>query len=88
MPAAPLARACRKTKLCKFHLKGRCNKGETCNFAHSEEEMKPLPDFYRTRLCPTLINTGVCSDLKACPFAHSRKELRSSPCSQEQEALA
>mmetsp|Transcript_137121 Transcript_137121/g.382416 ORF Transcript_137121/g.382416 Transcript_137121/m.382416 type:complete len:198 (-) Transcript_137121:11-604(-) len=87
MLAAPLVRACHKTKLCRFNLRGLCNKGEACNFAHGEEERKPLPDLSRTRLCPTLISTGDCSDLKVCPFAHSREELRSRPTSRRQEAV-
>merc|ERR1719421_2477221 len=48
-----------KTKMCKFHLVGICTKGSACVFAHNREELNALPDLSRTKLCKTLINTGV-----------------------------
>merc|ERR1719262_1024824 len=64
-----------KTKMCKFHILGRCNEGPDCQFAHSMEEMNPLPDLYRTKLCKNLINTGKC-DSPSCKYAHNKVELR------------
>eukprot|EP00448_Togula_jolla_P005669 CAMPEP_0170599448 /NCGR_PEP_ID=MMETSP0224-20130122/16801_1 /TAXON_ID=285029 /ORGANISM="Togula jolla, Strain CCCM 725" /LENGTH=293 /DNA_ID=CAMNT_0010924097 /DNA_START=99 /DNA_END=980 /DNA_ORIENTATION=+ len=64
--------------MCKFNLLGACCKGQSCLFAHSPDEMKPLPDLFRTKLCKTLINTGHC-DEPDCAFAHNREELRVTP---------
>mmetsp|Transcript_54278 Transcript_54278/g.129358 ORF Transcript_54278/g.129358 Transcript_54278/m.129358 type:complete len:295 (+) Transcript_54278:53-937(+) len=33
-----------KTKMCKFHLVGQCCKGAACTYAHSQEELRPVPD--------------------------------------------
>lgn len=32
-----------KTQMCKYFLEGKCNKGEKCNFAHGEQELKKIP---------------------------------------------
>lgn len=66
----------RKTKACKFHLMGRCTRGEACVFAHEQNELQPLPDFRYTKMCPALCETGRCDKGSACMFAHSTKELR------------
>mmetsp|Transcript_53741 Transcript_53741/g.138443 ORF Transcript_53741/g.138443 Transcript_53741/m.138443 type:complete len:386 (-) Transcript_53741:273-1430(-) len=65
-----------KTKMCKFHLLGLCSKGSSCHFAHTRDDLNPLPDLYRTKLCKSLINTGQCNDA-VCKYAHNREELRS-----------
>uniref|UniRef100_A0A7S4RH41 C3H1-type domain-containing protein n=1 Tax=Alexandrium monilatum TaxID=311494 RepID=A0A7S4RH41_9DINO len=62
--------------MCTFHMKGRCDKGKDCNFAHSRTEMMPLPNLYRTRLCSNLWSHGYCLNKDTCPFAHRRQELR------------
>lgn len=67
-----------KTRLCKFFAVGRCLKGKDCSFAHGVAEIKPLPDFYRTRLCPQLLRTGSCSNGEACGYAHTDVDLRMS----------
>mmetsp|Transcript_48757 Transcript_48757/g.155896 ORF Transcript_48757/g.155896 Transcript_48757/m.155896 type:complete len:422 (+) Transcript_48757:78-1343(+) len=64
-----------KTKMCMFFMAGRCKKRTTCNFAHSEDELQPLPDLHCTKLCPTLLSGGKCKDTK-CLFAHNKDELR------------
>jgi len=66
-----------KTKMCRFHLLDMCSKGNDCPFAHTVEEMKPLPDLHCTKLCKALILTGECTDPQ-CTYAHSRGELRNS----------
>lgn len=64
-----------KTKMCKFEIIGMCAKGAQCPFAHSKDDLKPLPDLTCTKLCKTLIHTGSCTNPK-CKYAHSKEELR------------
>jgi hypothetical protein len=64
-----------KTKMCRFHIVGVCAKGEDCSYAHDPEELKPLPNLYRTKVCKRLIGTGNCNDPQ-CRYAHSKSELR------------
>merc|ERR1719230_2512890 len=64
-----------KTRMCKFNLLGMCVKGEQCLFAHSTEELQPLPDLSRTKLCKVLIDTGKCEDPE-CKYAHNKDQLR------------
>jgi len=64
-----------KTQMCSFYLRGACNRGEACMFAHHQEELKPVPDFTCTRVCERLIATGCC-DIQGCKYAHNRDELR------------
>lgn len=61
--------------MCKFHIIDSCSRGSECPFAHSKEEMRPLPDLTRTKLCQNLIERGVC-DNAACTYAHNKVELR------------
>lgn len=70
-----LRKHCRKTKMCRFWITGSCRRGAACEFAHSPEEMQPLPDLQRTKVCPTLINTGHCNDT-SCTYAHFEDQLR------------
>eukprot|EP00746_Dinoflagellata_sp_MGD_P165111 gnl/MRDRNA2_/MRDRNA2_94194_c0_seq1.p1 gnl/MRDRNA2_/MRDRNA2_94194_c0~~gnl/MRDRNA2_/MRDRNA2_94194_c0_seq1.p1 ORF type:complete len:293 (+),score=43.49 gnl/MRDRNA2_/MRDRNA2_94194_c0_seq1:98-880(+) len=65
-----------KTKMCKFHLLGICEKGTQCPWAHDQAELRKAPDLTKTKLCKTLIMTGRC-DQPYCSYAHSREELRS-----------
>ncbi|CAE7548332.1 Eci2 [Symbiodinium sp. CCMP2456] len=48
------------TRLCKFFLAGCCSRGETCNFAHSVDDLKQFPDFSKTRLCEPFMKSGTC----------------------------
>eukprot|EP00928_Gymnodinium_smaydae_P097873 TRINITY_DN896_c1_g1_i2.p1 TRINITY_DN896_c1_g1~~TRINITY_DN896_c1_g1_i2.p1 ORF type:complete len:449 (+),score=73.30 TRINITY_DN896_c1_g1_i2:49-1347(+) len=65
-----------KTKMCSFHLAGRCSKGTSCTFAHSEKEMRPQLNLYKTRPCAAFLRKGTCSDGKRCRFAHGANDLR------------
>jgi len=67
-----------KTKLCKFYVKGRCKRGKACSFAHSQGELLPQPDFYKTQLCPSFFETGRCEGGAGCKYAHDSTELRRS----------
>jgi len=64
-----------KTKLCKFHLMSSCTKGASCTYAHGSTEKQPLPDFHCTKLCPDMVDFGVCNK-QMCMHAHDIGELR------------
>eukprot|EP00421_Protoceratium_reticulatum_P013326 CAMPEP_0168381766 /NCGR_PEP_ID=MMETSP0228-20121227/13045_1 /TAXON_ID=133427 /ORGANISM="Protoceratium reticulatum, Strain CCCM 535 (=CCMP 1889)" /LENGTH=531 /DNA_ID=CAMNT_0008394873 /DNA_START=41 /DNA_END=1638 /DNA_ORIENTATION=+ len=64
-----------KTKQCRFFELGKCRKRGACNFAHSPEELRPMPDLTCTKLCPHLLETGECTQ-SGCTFAHSAEEFR------------
>mmetsp|Transcript_39654 Transcript_39654/g.84586 ORF Transcript_39654/g.84586 Transcript_39654/m.84586 type:complete len:573 (-) Transcript_39654:280-1998(-) len=64
-----------KTAMCKFHLRQSCSKGPDCNFAHSQEELQPLPNLRCTRICPSLIKSGRCDEV-GCRFAHRKEDIR------------
>eukprot|EP00930_Biecheleria_cincta_P033999 TRINITY_DN23530_c0_g1_i2.p1 TRINITY_DN23530_c0_g1~~TRINITY_DN23530_c0_g1_i2.p1 ORF type:complete len:1270 (+),score=260.59 TRINITY_DN23530_c0_g1_i2:480-3812(+) len=64
-----------KTKLCAFNRKQKCSLGQACPFAHSKEELQPVPDLMKTKLCYNFYRRK-CND-KNCKFAHGYSELRS-----------
>mmetsp|Transcript_63484 Transcript_63484/g.182243 ORF Transcript_63484/g.182243 Transcript_63484/m.182243 type:complete len:421 (+) Transcript_63484:141-1403(+) len=68
-----------KTKMCKFFAARMCTRGDQCSFAHHEDDLRSVPDYYRTRFCRTLQISGHCSQLN-CSFAHGMEELRTSSC--------
>lgn len=74
-PRATASPMYHKTKMCKFNAMGRCKRGEQCVFAHSEEERKEIPDLFRTRVCPYIVDCGRCLN-PGCTYAHSVAELR------------
>jgi len=65
----------RKTKICTYHLRGTCQYGSDCAFAHSCTELQSTPDLRKTRLCEAF-EAGKCTNGK-CSFAHGEEELRS-----------
>eukprot|EP00922_Rhytidocystis_sp_ex-Travisia-forbesii_P032763 GHVS01048757.1.p1 GENE.GHVS01048757.1~~GHVS01048757.1.p1 ORF type:complete len:460 (+),score=63.32 GHVS01048757.1:196-1575(+) len=65
----------RKTKLCPMQLEGHCGSGDHCDYAHSVDELRVIPDLRRTKLCPKSIKGYQCSD-ENCTFAHNPTELR------------
>ena len=40
-----------KTKLCPLNQEGTCPKGDTCSYAHSNEEIRQQPNLTKTKLC-------------------------------------
>lgn len=76
-----------KTKLCKFNLQGKCQKGANCSWAHAHTEMETTPDLYRTQLCMALFKTGKCKDNDTCKYAHTQEQLRASPNGRKQPAI-
>eukprot|EP00928_Gymnodinium_smaydae_P015219 TRINITY_DN15589_c0_g1_i1.p1 TRINITY_DN15589_c0_g1~~TRINITY_DN15589_c0_g1_i1.p1 ORF type:complete len:463 (+),score=56.99 TRINITY_DN15589_c0_g1_i1:31-1419(+) len=65
-----------KTKMCNFHLAGRCSKGRECTFAHSPHELRPQVNLFKTRPCAAFVRKGACNEGKNCRFAHGVTELR------------
>jgi len=66
-----------KTRLCVYHLEGKCGFGSSCTFAHYTSEVKSVPDLSKTQLCAKFAE-GKCSN-KNCTYAHGEEELRDSP---------
>lgn len=66
----------RKTKLCSYHLAGRCTFGAQCFYAHNPEDIQSAPDLKKTKLC-TAWQEGTCERGATCEYAHGAKELRS-----------
>eukprot|EP00914_Ancora_sagittata_P024067 GHVO01047881.1.p1 GENE.GHVO01047881.1~~GHVO01047881.1.p1 ORF type:complete len:576 (+),score=35.85 GHVO01047881.1:103-1830(+) len=64
-----------KTKMCPWFFKGRCERGDTCRFAHSQQELRTLPDLEKTSLCPT-VSKGLKCTSSDCRYAHTVAELR------------
>jgi len=65
-----------KTKLCAHYLKGSCQYGGSCSFAHSCAQLQATPDLRKTRLCAKFFEGAGCAD-RDCFYAHSREDLRS-----------
>mmetsp|Transcript_15977 Transcript_15977/g.37667 ORF Transcript_15977/g.37667 Transcript_15977/m.37667 type:complete len:430 (+) Transcript_15977:98-1387(+) len=63
-----------KTRMCQYHKRKRCLLGDSCPFAHHEDELQPAPDLYKTRLCHGF-HKGLCKDTD-CKYAHGYGELR------------
>ncbi|OEH79774.1 zinc finger ccch domain-containing related [Cyclospora cayetanensis] len=65
-----------KTKMCPYVQRGFvCSRGSRCLFAHSREDLRPLPDLRQTRMCPQKKQNGECTD-PTCPYAHAVEELK------------
>jgi len=75
-----------KTKLCDFHMEGRCKYGASCAFAHSSDELNDMPDLRKTRICRAFTQ-GNCSNLD-CKFAHGAEELKISELSYREQHSA
>jgi len=64
-----------QTKTCKFWQRGRCKRGKTCTYAHSEKAVNEMPNLTKTSLCREFMSTGSCANAE-CFFAHGMHELR------------
>eukprot|EP00928_Gymnodinium_smaydae_P040232 TRINITY_DN27312_c0_g1_i1.p1 TRINITY_DN27312_c0_g1~~TRINITY_DN27312_c0_g1_i1.p1 ORF type:complete len:441 (-),score=57.24 TRINITY_DN27312_c0_g1_i1:84-1406(-) len=76
LSSVPVQDEIRKTKMCKFHLAGRCSRGRACTFAHDELELRPQLNLFRTRPCAAFMRRGSCNEGESCRFAHGKQELR------------
>jgi len=65
-----------KTKMCNFHVAGKCRAGANCAFAHEDSELSKMPDLEKTQLC-TAFKAGNCRK-ENCRYAHGLEELRNS----------
>eukprot|EP00931_Biecheleriopsis_adriatica_P065918 TRINITY_DN4036_c0_g1_i1.p1 TRINITY_DN4036_c0_g1~~TRINITY_DN4036_c0_g1_i1.p1 ORF type:complete len:450 (+),score=55.71 TRINITY_DN4036_c0_g1_i1:78-1427(+) len=73
-----LVSRCRKTKMCKFFLQGACDRGASCSYAHSSQELRPAPDLRCTQICQKMLTEGKCKDPE-CRFAHDLAGLKRFP---------
>lgn len=60
-----------KTKMCP--RLDTCTLGKNCSFAHSDKELRPLPQFKKTAICYNY-RRGKCFDPQ-CRFAHGEQEM-------------
>ena len=79
-----------KTRRCIAQQAGKCHRGASCAYAHSDAELRegpafrppqpqpqalgPTNAFFKTRMCFAFLE-GRCSRLADCTFAHSQDEL-------------
>ncbi|CAJ0588604.1 unnamed protein product [Cylicocyclus nassatus] len=67
-----------KTELCRSWMDhGRCNYGERCQYAHGEQEKRPIPRHpkYKTEACQSYHQSGYCPYGPRCHFIHSEADL-------------
>ncbi|CAI5452095.1 unnamed protein product [Caenorhabditis angaria] len=63
-----------KTELCRSWMDhGRCNYGERCQYAHGEDEKRPVPRHpkYKTEACQSFHQSGYCPYGPRCHFIHN-----------------
>lgn len=56
-------------------MRGACTRGESCTFAHNEEDLQSKPDLSCTKPCPDWLSSGRCSR-PGCKYAHENSEIR------------
>lgn len=81
---------CFKTKRCRFWLEGRCSRGDSCTYAHTEVELRPTPDLSKTKICSKW-KKGLCDKPShECTYAHGVQDLREGCCggSEEEDELS
>uniref|UniRef100_A0AC35TKC7 C3H1-type domain-containing protein n=1 Tax=Rhabditophanes sp. KR3021 TaxID=114890 RepID=A0AC35TKC7_9BILA len=65
-----------KTELCRNWIdSGKCNYGERCQFAHSENDRRPIlrNSKYKTSFCNNYHNNGFCCYGGRCHFIHNEE---------------
>jgi len=65
-----------KMQMCRFYVKGVCHRGEACEFAHGEHELKSAPDLRRTSICKKWLHGECAETAQSCRFAHGTSMLR------------
>ncbi|CRH00680.1 zinc finger protein, putative [Plasmodium relictum] len=67
-----------KTKMCPFQKnKNYCLNESNCHYAHSVDELKPMPDLRNTKLCDYIKKKIPCRNAN-CKFAHDIDTLKPS----------
>ncbi|PFH37463.1 zinc finger (CCCH type) motif-containing protein [Besnoitia besnoiti] len=66
-----------RIKLCPKYMRGLCRKGARCSYAHAQEELRDVPNLWKTKLCTAYRLGKPCSLEASCPYAHGEEELRS-----------
>nr|PIM04956.1 zinc finger (CCCH type) motif-containing protein [Toxoplasma gondii COUG] len=66
-----------RIKLCPKYMRGLCRKGARCSYAHAEEELRDVPNLWKTKLCTAFRLGKPCPLETSCPYAHGEEELRS-----------
>eukprot|EP00092_Neocalanus_flemingeri_P016244 GFUD01017587.1.p1 GENE.GFUD01017587.1~~GFUD01017587.1.p1 ORF type:complete len:378 (+),score=118.98 GFUD01017587.1:187-1320(+) len=65
-----------KTVLCKnWAAEGSCSYGDTCNFAHGEEQIRDSKQLYKTKMCKQFAEDKFCKNGDECHFAHGQDQL-------------
>ncbi|KAL8274592.1 hypothetical protein Esti_001495 [Eimeria stiedai] len=64
----------RKTSLCKYWRKGKCE-NEDCSFAHGEDELQSTAGVFKTTICKYW-RQGCCHSGQLCRHAHGEADLR------------
>ncbi|CAE7823361.1 ZFP36L1 [Symbiodinium sp. CCMP2592] len=64
------------TTLCKFFEKGKCSRGNNCNFAHGRRRLRDKPNLAKTKWCAAFLESGSCFLGEECPYAHDTDEKR------------
>ncbi|CAK8996181.1 unnamed protein product [Durusdinium trenchii] len=73
------AQACgvlKYTKICRHWRSGSCFRGSSCDFAHSDLELREAPNLVKTQLCFRFNSKGRCNKGSFCRFAHGLDELQ------------
>lgn len=61
-----------------------CTRGKGCTYAHGPEELQPLPNLYKTKMCFELSKNKKCHN-PSCQYAHTKSELRNIAYENHQE---
>jgi hypothetical protein len=63
-----------KTEICRnFELKGVCQWGQNCCYAHGKAELRTkisANDFYKTKVCRNFLDQGFCAYGSRCQYFH------------------
>lgn len=63
-----------KTQMCIHVSSGRpCPRGKACCYAHSKEELRPVPQVAKSRLCHNFFRKGYCKYGHLCMYRHTRR---------------
>mmetsp|Transcript_52005 Transcript_52005/g.96261 ORF Transcript_52005/g.96261 Transcript_52005/m.96261 type:complete len:488 (+) Transcript_52005:182-1645(+) len=65
-----------KTQLCRFHRRGQCRKGESCQFAHGLTDVRAVPDLTKTAICQQWARNCCPLPASQCRFAHGAADRR------------